>query len=64
MVLEYCNDGNLLKLQSTKQGKVFAFDEAMHIAFSILNGLREIHSKKFIHRDIKPENILIHKENG
>lgn len=64
MVLEYCNLGNILNEQIKKNHKVFPYDQAVRIAASVLYGLREIHSNKFVHRDIKPENILINNENG
>jgi len=29
------------------------------MVFSLLDGLKEMHSKKIMHRDLKPENILL-----
>lgn len=36
----------------------FKPNEIRIIVFSILSGLKEMHSKKIMHRDLKPENII------
>ncbi len=34
------------------------------MAYGILNGLKEMHSKNIMHRDLKPENILFKDEQN
>lgn len=57
MVMEYL-EGKTLKEYMDDNNTI---DESMqlHIAFSILEVLKTIHSKGIIHRDISPDNIFI-----
>lgn len=67
IVMEYCEQGNLLTYQSRLPGRTFDLKIAVKIIVEILKGLKCIHEKKFIHRDIKSENVLlkkIHNSNG
>lgn len=59
MVLEYCDQGNLLTLQAKLKTKCFGLREALEILGQVMQGLRIIHEKNYIHRDIKSENVLI-----
>ena len=61
IVLEYCDQGNLLTHQARLPGKTFPLDQALKVMVEVLKGLRCIHEKNFIHRDIKSENILLKK---
>lgn len=59
MVLEYCDQGNLLTYQSKLKNRAFDLKEALEILTQVMLGLRVIHEKNYIHRDIKSENVLI-----
>ncbi len=41
-----------------KAKEKFKPQETKQIMFSILSGLREMHSKRIMHRDLKPENLI------
>jgi len=53
MVLEFCDQGNLLTHQAKLKTKCFALKEALEILVQVMQGLRVIHEKNYIHRDIK-----------
>jgi serine/threonine protein kinase len=61
IVLEYCDQGNLLTYQARLPGKTFPIEQALRVLVEVLKGLKCIHEKNFIHRDIKSENILLKK---
>lgn len=42
----------------------FKPQEVRKIIYSILQGLKEMHSKKTMHRDLKPENLIFRSENS
>jgi serine/threonine protein kinase len=42
----------------------FKPNEVRKIIHSILQGLREMHSKKAMHRDLKPENLIFRAEDS
>ena len=64
MVMEYCNLGNISRIQKEKTGKVYTLSEASKIISEVIDGLEHMHSKNIIHRDIKPENILLTKNDN
>jgi serine/threonine protein kinase len=51
MMIEYCNGGNLANEIGLK--KRIPEDEAIMILKQIINGIKELHSKKIIHRYLK-----------
>lgn len=53
IILEFCDQGNLLTYQARLPGKIFPLEQALRVLVEILKGLRCIHEKNFIHRDIK-----------
>lgn len=59
MVLEFCDQGNLLSHQSKLKNKCFPLKDSLEIIVQVMQGLRVIHEKNYIHRDIKSENVLI-----
>ena len=61
MVVELL-EGGLLH-DKVKAKEKFKSHETKEVIQSILNGLKEMHSKKAMHRDLKPEN-LIFREPG
>lgn len=38
--------------------------EVRKTVYSILQGLKEMHSKKAMHRDLKPENLIFRSEDS
>jgi serine/threonine protein kinase len=62
MVLEYCEQGNLLTYQAKLSGKTFTLEHALKVIVEIMKGLKCIHERNFIHRDIKSENVLLSKK--
>lgn len=44
------------------KGEELPFRTAVDIMLRVMDGLKEVHDKKFLHRDIKPQNIYITRE--
>jgi calcium-dependent protein kinase len=42
----------------------FKAHECKLVIYSILQGLREMHSKRIMHRDLKPENLIFRAEGS
>ncbi len=61
IVMEYCEQGNLLTHQARMSGRVYPLPQAAQILVEVLKGLKCIHQQKYIHRDIKSENVLLKK---
>ena len=59
MVLEYCDKGDLLKLQCSLPKMVFPLTMATKYLSQVILGLQELHHQGYLHRDIKLQNILI-----
>ncbi|HVV02957.1 MAG TPA: FHA domain-containing serine/threonine-protein kinase [Puia sp.] len=59
ITMDYCAGGSL----GTWVGKFGRHPRFNHIAYQVLLGLRELHSKGYFHRDIKPQNILLKDNN-
>jgi len=55
IVLEFCAGGSL----GEWVGKFASHPRSEKIAYDILRGLGDLHSKGYFHRDIKPQNILL-----
>lgn len=53
IVMEYCEQGNLLTYQSRLPGRTFSLSHALKVVVEVMKGLKCIHEKNFIHRDIK-----------
>ena len=58
MFLEYCMDGDLKNYLERKE-KCLSEKEAITFLRHIVEGFRELNSKKIVHRDIKPANIML-----
>jgi serine/threonine protein kinase len=56
VVLEFMNSGSIQSL--INNGKKFCEDDAIVIAFVVLNALVDLHGVGMTHRNIKPSNIL------
>jgi serine/threonine protein kinase len=57
MVLEYCNQGPLMKKNMGDYS--FALPEVRQFARDILEGVKYLHDHRVVHRDLKPENLLL-----
>ena len=51
--MEYCPNGTLFDLLTSRENKGFAEKELLQIAYSILDGLKNIHQIGFYHQDVK-----------
>jgi serine/threonine protein kinase/class 3 adenylate cyclase len=58
IALEFVDGGDLLDLLEERGGRL-PEREALSIAASVCEGLRDAHARGFVHRDIKPQNIMI-----
>ncbi len=57
VVMEYLR-GRTLRDEITRRRRI-ELPETLHIAFEIISGLKEVHSRGIVHRDINPRNIFI-----
>ena len=57
MVLEYCNQGPLMKKNMADYS--FPLSEVRQYARDILEGVKYLHDSRVVHRDLKPENLLL-----
>jgi calcium-dependent protein kinase len=62
IVVELLEGGQLY--DKVKSKYKFKPAEVKTVIFTILQGLKEMHSKKIMHRDLKPENILFRSEGS
>lgn len=62
IVVELLEGGQLY--DKVKAKYKFKTHETKAIIRSILQGLREMHSKKIMHRDLKPENLIFRTEGS
>jgi serine/threonine protein kinase len=60
IVLEYMNAGSLQDM--INRGIKPTEEMIATVAYSVLQGLNEIHSRQIIHRDVKPGNILLSRD--
>lgn len=58
-VMEYCAQGDLYTLLSTKPDMRLPQLEALAVVLDIARGLNYLHSNNIAHRDVSPENILL-----
>ena len=62
IVMDY-EEGESLKTYLRRSGKPLPETQLRHIFDPVLEGLEEVHSKRYLHRDIKPGNIYIRVNN-
>ncbi|NXL63563.1 NEK3 kinase, partial [Chordeiles acutipennis] len=63
IVMEYCDDGDLMQKIKHQRGKLFPEDTILHWFVQICLGVKHVHDKHVLHRDIKSKNIFL-TQNG
>ncbi|KFQ32455.1 Serine/threonine-protein kinase Nek3, partial [Mesitornis unicolor] len=63
IVMEYCDDGDLMQKIKHQRGKLFSEDTILHWFVQMCLGVKHIHDKRVLHRDIKSKNIFL-TQNG
>ncbi|KAJ6659233.1 hypothetical protein lerEdw1_019279 [Lerista edwardsae] len=63
IVMEYCDDGDLMQKIKLQKGKLFPEVTILHWFSQICLGVKYIHDKRVLHRDIKSKNIFL-TQNG
>jgi len=61
LIFDYYKDGNLEQYISRRESKKapLSSEEQIFLAYNVINGINEIHSRNIIHRDIHPKNVLM-----
>ncbi|KFR17161.1 Serine/threonine-protein kinase Nek3, partial [Opisthocomus hoazin] len=59
IVMEYCDDGDLMQKIKHQKGKFFPEDTILHWFVQMCLGLKHIHDKRVLHRDIKSKNVFL-----
>jgi len=59
LIFHYYNGGDLEQYIKEIKSKPPSSEELIFIAYCILNGIKEIHTRNIIHREIHPNNILL-----
>ncbi|KGL80799.1 Serine/threonine-protein kinase Nek3, partial [Tinamus guttatus] len=60
IVMEYCDDGDLMQKIKHQRGKLFSEDTILHWFVQMCLGVKHIHDKRVLHRDIKSKMSLKH----
>ncbi|XP_032998645.1 serine/threonine-protein kinase Nek3 isoform X1 [Lacerta agilis] len=63
IVMEYCDDGDLMQKIKLRKGKLFPEDTILNWFAQMCLGVKYIHDKRVLHRDIKSKNIFL-TQNG
>ncbi|NXJ32531.1 NEK3 kinase, partial [Ciconia maguari] len=63
IVMEYCDDGDLMQKIKHQRGKLFPEDTILHWFVQMCLGVKHIHDKRVLHRDIKSKNVFL-TQNG
>ncbi|XP_019380242.1 PREDICTED: serine/threonine-protein kinase Nek3 isoform X5 [Gavialis gangeticus] len=63
IVMEYCDDGDLMQKIKRQRGKLFPEDTILCWFVQLCLGVKYIHDKRILHRDIKSKNIFL-TQNG
>ncbi|NWQ65155.1 NEK3 kinase, partial [Neopipo cinnamomea] len=63
IVMEYCDDGDLMQKIKHQRGNLFPEDMILHWFVQICLAVKHIHDKRVLHRDIKSKNIFL-TQNG
>jgi len=61
IVMEYYEGGDLEKYINARESakQPLSIDQQVLVAYSVLNGLKDIHTHNMIHRDVHPKNVLL-----
>ncbi|NWY01836.1 NEK3 kinase, partial [Nothoprocta ornata] len=59
IVMEYCDDGDLMQKIKHQRGKLFSEDTILHWFVQMCLGVKHIHDKRVLHRDIKSKNVFL-----
>ncbi|KFP44927.1 Serine/threonine-protein kinase Nek3, partial [Chlamydotis macqueenii] len=59
IVMEYCDDGDLMQKIKHQRGKLFPEDTILHWFVQMCLGVKHIHDKRVLHRDIKSKNVFL-----
>ncbi|XP_064908880.1 serine/threonine-protein kinase Nek3 isoform X5 [Columba livia] len=63
IVMEYCDDGDLMQKIKHQRGKLFPEDTILHWFVQMCLAVKHIHDKRVLHRDIKSKNVFL-TQNG
>ncbi|KFP64019.1 Serine/threonine-protein kinase Nek3, partial [Cariama cristata] len=63
IVMEYCDDGDLMQKIKHQRGNLFPEDTILHWFVQMCLGVKHIHDKRVLHRDIKSKNVFL-TQNG
>ncbi|NXU75893.1 NEK3 kinase, partial [Oreotrochilus melanogaster] len=63
IVMEYCDDGDLMEKIKHQRGKFFPEDTILCWFVQMCLGVKHIHDKHVLHRDIKSKNVFL-TQNG
>lgn len=61
LVMEFCDQGDLLKLLSDQPGSRVPPARALAMLLQIARGLQYLHAHNIAHRDISLENVFVHR---
>ncbi|KAJ7341509.1 hypothetical protein JRQ81_005694 [Phrynocephalus forsythii] len=59
IVMEYCDDGDLMGKIVEQRGKFFPEEKILNWFAQICLGVKYIHDKRVLHRDIKSKNVFV-----
>ncbi|NXU89222.1 NEK3 kinase, partial [Xiphorhynchus elegans] len=63
IVMEYCDDGDLMQKIKHQRGSLFPEDTILHWFVQMCLAVKHIHDKHVLHRDIKSKNVFL-TQNG
>ncbi|KAM7065494.1 serine/threonine-protein kinase Nek3 isoform 2-T3 [Acridotheres tristis] len=63
IVMEYCDDGDLMQKIKHQGGNLFPEDMILHWFVQMCLAVKHIHDKRVLHRDIKSKNVFL-TQNG
>ncbi|NWY66025.1 NEK3 kinase, partial [Erithacus rubecula] len=59
IVMEYCDDGDLMQKIKHQGGNLFPEDKILHWFVQMCLAVKHIHDKRVLHRDIKSKNVFL-----
>ncbi|EGR29564.1 protein kinase domain protein [Ichthyophthirius multifiliis] len=64
IIMEYCDDGDLLQkiMENQKNGSFFQEEDIWNIFIQVVKALEILHQLKILHRDMKSANIFLNKD--